>query len=223
MGHAVVQSNDIKHLLYLLLIRVLGAWSSLWLCCRDPAHMRWSALGVMLLVPVAWGTYRPGDNYMFHVDLAEYFKLRKHNNAAANIFLWFVPVWPWFPMLGLCFCQDLFLWVFLAKEVEMLQRRLVGREVLQYCLAYICKRNLCPCCLCGAWGLSKEATYLGRKVPGMRDLGHLWFHSLEESLTMFWKSSDLHVVSRDCNLFPWLLSPGFCTPSQDGSDFLLCL
>lgn len=42
-----------------------------------------AALGIMLSVSIAWGMYKPSDNYMLHVDLAEYFKLRKHYNTAA--------------------------------------------------------------------------------------------------------------------------------------------
>lgn len=32
-----------------------------------------AALGIMLSVRIAWGIYKPSDNYMLRVDLAEYF------------------------------------------------------------------------------------------------------------------------------------------------------
>jgi len=42
-----------------------------------------AAFGIVLSVPIAWGIYRPGDNDMLHVDLAEYFKLKKHYHTVA--------------------------------------------------------------------------------------------------------------------------------------------
>lgn len=56
MTHAHVQGNHavVKCPLHLLLIRVLGAGSCWWLCCRDPAPGRW--------LPWAWCWWctRPG-------------------------------------------------------------------------------------------------------------------------------------------------------------------
>lgn len=51
-----------------------------------------AAFGIVLSVHMAWGIYKPGDNYMLCVDLAEYFKLEKHYNTASYSLLWLVPV-----------------------------------------------------------------------------------------------------------------------------------
>ena len=40
---------------------------------QGPSAGEVAAFGIMLLVHIAWSIYRPRDNYMLHVDLAEYF------------------------------------------------------------------------------------------------------------------------------------------------------
>lgn len=91
-------------------------------------------------------------------------------------------------------------------------------DELPCCFVPICKRNLCLCHLCAAWGLP-GSDYLVTGVPGMRNLGHLCFCYLEKHLTTFWKNDSSCVVSTECNLFPHLLAPGFCTAWQDSRDF----
>lgn len=45
---------------------------------QRPSAGEMAALGMVLAVLTAWGTYRPADNRMLCVDLAEYFRLKKH-------------------------------------------------------------------------------------------------------------------------------------------------
>lgn len=77
MRRAAVQGNGIviKCPLHLLLVRVA--------LLQRPGASEVPAFGMVLLVHIAQGVYRPGDNCVLCVDLAEYFKLKKHYNTAA--------------------------------------------------------------------------------------------------------------------------------------------
>lgn len=62
---------------------------------------------------------------------------------------------------------------------------------------------------------SKEATCLVRGVPG--DLGICGF-AMWNSIRLHFGRPTACTWSADCNLFPRLLAPGFCTPLEDSTD-----